>query len=55
MTTTYNGLIQAMTIIHAAKSEVTREEGMMITPHWRMLLHAGEYLNRQATDLLRGE
>ena len=44
----YKELLQALKVLHTAILAVDREDGSCITPHWRMLRHASEYLRAQA-------
>lgn len=53
MTQQYFNLLAASKVIDLARYEVYCIEGT--SPAWRMLLHAGTHLQKQAEIALRGE
>ena len=50
----YKNLIEAAKLIGVALAEVNREDGMLVTPAWKMLRHAEDRLMAQADVVLRG-
>lgn len=54
-TSEYKALIDALKILHNAQRELDKEEGSLITPHYRMLSSAKRHLEAQADKWLRSE
>ncbi len=50
---TYNDLMAAAKLVTAARAVVNREDGMTISPAWRMLGHVEEHLLKQADAVMR--
>ena len=50
----YEVLIEAAKTLEKAKRELTREEGCYISPAYRMVHHAQNYINDIAESVLRG-
>lgn len=48
----YEAILQAMDILQRARVDVSSHGA---TPHWTLLFHAWQHLNKQANAILRGE
>ena len=56
MKTEYDGLIEAAKVICAARLEVKAQDGTVyVSPAWKMLSHAEDYLLKLANDVFRAE
>lgn len=49
----YKSLMDAVKILHKLQTEIDKDDGSLITPHWRLINHAKQHLSKQADNELR--